>query len=128
VRPRATVIAGLAVGALTGFFGVGGGFMIVPVLTLFLGFTFRRAVATSLVILTLTGLSALASHLAVGAEVNVPLTVSLSVSTAIGALIGSAGAQRVPQAGLGRAFAVLVGLIALFLLFDTLLLGGPPQA
>jgi len=101
--------------------------MIVPVLTLWLGFTFRRAVATSLVILTLTGLAALTSHLLVGASLNVPLTVALSASTAIGALVGSLLAQRVPQAALGRAFAVVVGLLGIFLLVDTLLLNGPPQ-
>jgi uncharacterized membrane protein YfcA len=122
-----TTIAGLGVGALTGFFGVGGGFMIVPVLTLWLGFTFRRAVATSLVILTLTGLAALASHLAVGAAINVPVTVALSSSTAAGALAGSILAQRVPQAALGRVFAVVVGLLGVFLLVDTLLLNGPPH-
>ncbi len=127
VRPGPIAIAGLGVGALTGFFGVGGGFMIVPVLVLWLGFSFRRAVATSLVILTLTGLAALASHLAVGASINVPVTIALSVSTAVGALVGSVFAQRVPQAALGRAFAAVVGLIAAFLLVDTLLLNGPPH-
>ena len=60
------VVAGLLVGALTGFFGVGGGFVIVPVLTLWLGAPFRRAVGTSLVIIGLTGIAALASHLARG--------------------------------------------------------------
>lgn len=120
-------LAGLGVGALTGFFGVGGGFLIVPVLALWLGFSFRRAVATSLVIITLTGLAALASHLAFGATIDVSLTVALAVSTGAGALIGSIVAQRVPQAGLGRAFAVVVALLAVFLLVDTLLLGGPPQ-
>lgn len=125
---RGRILAGgLGVGALTGFFGVGGGFMIVPVLTLWLGFGFRRAVATSLVILTLTGLSALASHLAVGADVEVAITVALAGSTAAGAVVGSILAQRVPQAALGRAFAVVVGLLAMFLLVDTLLLGGPPH-
>ncbi len=122
-----TVFGGLGVGVLTGFFGVGGGFMIVPVLTLWLGFTFRRAVATSLVILTLTGLAALASHLAVGAEINVAITVALSVSTAAGAVVGSILAQRVPQAALGRAFALVVALLGVFLLVDTLLLNGPPN-
>jgi uncharacterized membrane protein YfcA len=120
-------VAGLMVGALTGFFGVGGGFMIVPVLTLWLGFGFRRAVATSLVILTLTGLAALASHLAVGADIDVAITVALATSTAVGAVVGSILAQRVPQAALGRAFSVVVGLLAMFLLVDTLLLGGPPH-
>jgi uncharacterized membrane protein YfcA len=126
-RPVAIAISGAGVGVLTGFFGVGGGFMIVPVLTLWLGFSFRRAVATSLVIITLTGLSALASHLALGATIDVPVTVALSASTAAGALIGSTVAQRLPQAALGRAFAVVVGLLAAFLLLDTLLLNGPPH-
>jgi uncharacterized membrane protein YfcA len=119
-------VAGLGVGLLTGFFGVGGGFMIVPALILWLGFSFRRAVATSLVILTLTGLAALAAHLAVGADVDVPVTVALALATAAGALAGSVFAQRVPQAVLGRAFALVVGGLALFLLCDVLLLGGPP--
>jgi len=120
------LLAGFAVGLLTGFFGVGGGFLIVPLLTLWLRFSFRRAVATSLVIITLTGLAALAAHLAVGAEVDVPVTLSLALSTGVGALIGSLCAQRVPQAVLGRGFSAVVGLLALFLLVDVLLLGGPP--
>ena len=121
------VLAGAGVGAMTGFFGVGGGFLIVPVLTLFMGFGFRRAVATSLVVITITGLAALASHLAVGAAVEVPVTAALAVSTAAGALAGTVFAQRIPQALLGRAFAVVVAALALFLLIDTLLLGGPPH-
>lgn len=127
VRPARSVFAGLGVGALTGFFGVGGGFLVVPVLTLWFDFTFRRAVATSLVIITLTGLAALASHLVVGASINVPVTAALSAATALGALIGSIFAQRVPQAALGRGFAVVVGALAVFLLIDTLVLNGPPH-
>jgi uncharacterized membrane protein YfcA len=119
--------AGAGVGLLTGFFGVGGGFLIVPLLTLLFGFSFRRAVATSLVIITLTGIAALGSHLAVGASIDVAITLALSLSTAAGAVIGTLVAQRVPQAALGRAFALVVALLALFLLADTLLLGGPPQ-
>ena len=126
-RPARILVGGLGVGALTGFFGVGGGFMIVPVLILWLGFSFRRAVATSLVILTITGLAALASHLAIGAAPDLPLTIALASATAVGALIGSVLAQRVPQAALGRAFAIVVGMLAIFLLADTLLLGGPPN-
>jgi uncharacterized membrane protein YfcA len=127
VRPARSVLVGVGVGALTGFFGVGGGFLVVPVLTLWFDFTFRRAVATSLVIITLTGLAALASHLIVGATVNVPLTAALSGSTALGALIGSGFAQRIPQAALGRGFAIVVGALGVFLLVDTLLLNGPPH-
>ena len=88
-RPRAPAWAllagGFCVGALTGFFGVGGGFVIVPVLTLWFGVTFRRAVATSLVIITLTGVAALGSHLAAGATPEGPITAALAGSTAVGA-------------------------------------------
>jgi uncharacterized membrane protein YfcA len=118
--------AGIAVGLLTGFFGVGGGFVIVPVLTLWLGLAFRRAVASSLVIITLTGLAALTSHLLTGARPNLPITAALAASTALGALGGTLVGQRLPQAALGRGFALVVTTVALFLLVDTVLLGGPP--
>lgn len=125
---RRTAAAGLGVGALTGLFGVGGGFIIVPVLTLWFGMGFRRAVATSLVIITLTGLAALASHLVAGAAPHVGVTAALAAGTAAGALAGTAIAQRLPRAGLSRAFAVVVALVAVFLLIDVLALGGPPAA
>jgi uncharacterized membrane protein YfcA len=123
--PRA-LVAGAAVGLLTGFFGVGGGFVIVPVLTLWLGLGFRRGVATSLVIITLTGLAALASHLVTGARPNVPVTAALAASTALGALCGTFVGGRLPQAALGRGFALIVSTVAVLLLVDTVLLGGPP--
>lgn len=129
-RPPAgyVIAAGFGVGALTGLFGVGGGFIVVPVLSVWFGVGFRRAVATSLVIITLTGVAALASHLAAGAGPNVGLTVALAGATAAGALIGVAIGRRLPQRALGRAFAVVVALVALLLLVDTLALGGPPVA
>jgi uncharacterized membrane protein YfcA len=125
---RAVVLAGLAVGATTGFFGVGGGFMIVPVLTLGMKLAFRRAVATSLVIITLTGLAALTTHLVAGAAPDLPVTAVLGGSTALGALAGTAVSGHLPQQALARGFAVIVALVALFLLTDTLLLGGPPTS
>jgi uncharacterized membrane protein YfcA len=118
--------AGAAVGLLTGLFGVGGGFVIVPVLTLWFGLAFRRAVASSLVIITLTGLAALASHLVTGARPDLPVTAALARSTALGALCGTLVGQRLPQAALGRAFALVVTTVAVFLLIDTVPLGGPP--
>ncbi|UGS38559.1 sulfite exporter TauE/SafE family protein [Capillimicrobium parvum] len=121
-------IAGAGVGLLTGFFGVGGGFMIVPVLTLWLGVPFRRAVATSLVIITLTGVAALASHLVGGARMDVGITAELALATAAGAVFGTSIGRRLPHAVLGRAFAVVVAAVGVFLLVDVLALGGPPGA
>jgi uncharacterized protein len=118
--------AGFGVGALTGFFGVGGGFVIVPVLALWLGLSFRRSVATSLVIISITGAAALASHLLEGAKLDVAVTALFAGSTAAGALLGSMVGSRLPQDHLGRGFAVIVGVVAMFLLVDALALGGPP--
>jgi uncharacterized protein len=127
VPPARSAVAGIGVGALTGFFGVGGGFMIVPVLTLWLGVGFRRAVATSLVIITFTGVAALASHLAAGTEPPWGVTAALASATAAGALAGTALGQRLPRAAIGRGFAIVVAGLALFLLADVVLLGGPPS-
>jgi uncharacterized protein len=120
------VIAGLLVGSMTGFFGVGGGFVIVPVLTLWLDTPFRRAVATSLVIICLTGLAALTSHLLTGAKPDVATTAILACSTGLGALAGTHVGERLPQALLRRGFAVIVTAVAVALLLDVLVLGGPP--
>jgi uncharacterized membrane protein YfcA len=120
------LVAGLGVGALTGFFGVGGGFVIVPVLTLWLGTPFRRAVATSLVIICLSGLAALASHLLTGARPDVAITAELAGATGVGALVGTMVGERLPQQVLRRGFAVVVTVVAIALLLDVLVLGGPP--
>jgi uncharacterized protein len=118
--------AGLVVGLMTGFFGVGGGFLIVPALTVLLGLGMRRAIATSLAIITLTGIAALVSHLAEGAQPDWPLTLVLSGSAAAGALAGSALGRRLPATTLARGFGVVVAVVAIFLLLDVLALGGPP--
>jgi uncharacterized protein len=120
------VTSGVGVGALTGFFGVGGGFLIVPALTVLLGLTLRRAIATSLAIITLTGIAALASHLAAGSSPDWGLTAVLAGSAAAGALGGSSLGRRLDAKALAHAFAVVVTVVALFLLFDVLVLDGPP--
>jgi hypothetical protein len=126
--PAPTLGAGFGVGAMTGLFGVGGGFLIVPVLTALLGFGMRRAVATSVAVITLTGLAALVSHLAEGAEPDWPLTLVLSAAAAVGAFGGTGLGRRLPERSLARAFALVVGLVALLLLVDVAFLGGPPLA
>ena len=95
------VVAGRSIGLLTGFFGVGGGFMIVPVLTLWMGFHFLRAVATSLVIITITGIAALAAHLSLGAQIDVPVTVALAGATGAGALAGTLDRRARSAGGAG---------------------------
>jgi uncharacterized membrane protein YfcA len=119
--------SGLMVGAMTGFFGVGGGFLIVPALTSLLGLPLRRAIATSLAVIGFTGLVALGVHLGRGAEPDWPLTIALSGAAALGALAGTSLGSRISTSTLSRAFAIMVALLALALLIDVLVLGGPPS-
>ena len=100
------LVAGAAVGIVTGFFGVGGGFLIVPTLAVALAFTMRTAVGTSLAIITATSLLGLASHLLAGRTLDPEITAAMTAACVVGALAGAAGAARVPQRMLGRAFAL----------------------
>jgi len=118
--------AGLLVGGMTGFFGVGGGFLIVPTLAVALAFSMRMAVGTSLVIITATSLMALSAHLAAGGTLDIGVTLGMTVSAIAGVLAGVRLAGQVPQRQLGQGFAVLVVLVAVYLLMSATLLGGPP--
>jgi uncharacterized membrane protein YfcA len=122
------LVAGAAVGFVTGLFGVGGGFLIVPTLAIALAFTLRTAVGTSLVIITATSLLGLASHLLAGRHVDLAVTVPMTVACVAGAAAGAALAGRIPQQALGRGFAVLVVGIATYLLVSVAFLGGPAGA
>ena len=126
LRPARTMPAGLVVGLLTGFFGVGGGFVIVPTLIIWLGLSLRRAIGTSLVIVAFVSATGFLGHLAAGSEAPVAITASLAAATAVGALLGATFSPRVDQRLLGRVFAALVGSLAVFLVVQTTLLGGAP--
>jgi uncharacterized membrane protein YfcA len=119
------LVAGAAVGFVTGFFGVGGGFLIVPTLAVALAFTMRTAVGTSLAIITATSLLAFLAHLASGRSIDIGVTAALTAACVAGAITGAALAGRVPQRFLSRAFALLVCAVAAYLLISAALLGGP---
>jgi uncharacterized protein len=120
------LVAGAGVGFLTGFFGVGGGFLIVPTLAIALAFTMRTAVGTSLTIITATALAGLLVHLLAGRGLDVGVTAAMAAGCLAGAVAGSALTSRVPQRLLGQAFAVLVVAVAGYLLISAAVLGGPP--
>lgn len=120
------ITAGLLVGLLTGFFGVGGGFIIVPTLAVALAFSMRSAIGTSLAIVTTTSLLGVVVHLAAGRSLDADLTLTLSGACILGALAGARLSPLVPQQTLGRAFAVLVIAVAAYLLASAVFLGGPP--
>ena len=118
---RRTFAAGVAVGALTGFLGVGGGFLIVPILILGMRFPLRRAFGTSLVIVGFVALAGLGAHLWRGADLEVGPAAAMALGCALGAVAGVRWAARLPRRALGRTFAVLLVAVAAFVLAAGLL-------
>jgi uncharacterized membrane protein YfcA len=126
LRPLRDLTAGMLVGLLTGFFGVGGGFLIVPTLAVFLALSMPLAVGTSLVIITATSTMGLAAHLLAGRVLDLPVTAAMTSACVAGALVGAVLVRRVAQPRLARAFACLVGAVATYLFVSAAFLGGPP--
>jgi uncharacterized membrane protein YfcA len=105
--------AGTAVGLLTGLFGVGGGFVIVPALVLVLRLPMPQAIGTSLLVIALNSAVGLASRLT---TTTIEWTVILPFTAAAiaGVLAGARVADRLdPQRSL-RAFAALLVVVAAY--------------
>ena len=118
------VAAAVGVGFLTGFFGVGGGFLIVPALVLVLRLPMHLAVATSLPIIAINSGTSLVSHLGAGAAIDVPTTALFTAGAVVAALIGGTLSTRLPAAALARAFAFVVLGLAAYLVISVIQLGG----
>ena len=110
--------AGLATGLLTGFFGVGGGFAIVPALTLLLAVPLTAAVGTSLLVIALTSAGALAAHLSSG-RINWGIAAAFTAAAVAGALAGSRLGRRSRPYRLAQAFALLVVGVSVFLIAES---------
>ena len=122
VRIATVVGCGAAVGFLTGFLGVGGGFLVMPVLVIALRMPVPAAIATSLLIMVLNSAAALASRfgdLAADWAVVVPFT----LASVVGTLLGRRVAGRLSGAVLTRTFAVLLLIIGIFVGVESLLGG-----
>lgn len=107
------VVAGSFIGVLTGFFGVGGGFVIVPALVLALGFTMPEAVGTSLLVIAVNSIVALSTRLPSGTvewEVVVPFT----IASLIGVFVGSRLASTRDPSFLQKWFVILLVVVALY--------------
>lgn len=108
-RAATVIAAATLVGVLTGFFGVGGGFVIVPALVLTLGFPMREAVGTSLLVLTMNTASALTARVVTeGLHLDWPVLLPFTAAAVIGSFVGTRVGTRVPTTTLQRAFAVLL--------------------
>lgn len=121
--PMWVMIDGLAVGVLTGFVGVGGGFLIVPALVLLGRLPMHRAVGTSLVIIALKSFTGFVKYLDVLSELHLaldwPILGLVAAVGMAGSVVGRQLGGRVSQASLQRVFAVFLVVIGLWILGQT---------
>ena len=108
------LLVGVLTGILSGLFGVGGGFVIVPALVLFSRMSIHRAIGTSLLVIALVSVSGVASHLWAGRAISPEIT-GLFVLGGIGGLfVGQQIGRRLSGPVLQKVFAVAILAVAAF--------------
>jgi len=108
---------GLATGSLTGLVGAGGGFVVLPALTLLAGLPMPEAIGTSLLVIAVNTVAAFAGnagHIAIAW----PSTLGLALMAVGGSMLGAKVAGRISPARLRLAFAWLVVAMASFMLLQ----------
>ena len=109
-----------ATGLLTGFFGVGGGFVVVPVLLLVLRCGTREAAGTSLLVMVVAALVSLAQRASDGLELDWATVLFFTLGSASGGVLGGPLSQRLRPSTLTALFALLLTAVAVFSLVGTL--------
>lgn len=113
------VLEGLAVGVLTGFVGVGGGFIIVPALVLLGGLPIHLAVGTSLAIISMNSLTGFVKYLDVLDDLELTIHWHMIVIFAIigiaGSIVGKKVGNKVPQARLKKGFALFLVIMGVYI-------------
>lgn len=118
------IAAGVGVGLVTGFVGVGGGFLLVPALVLMGGLDMHRAVATSLSVIVINSASGFYKHHELlsgsGQALDWKIIGLFVVIGALGSLAGNVFARRIPQRRLRQVFGVFLILMCGFILWRSI--------
>ncbi|MGW6909927.1 sulfite exporter TauE/SafE family protein [Streptomyces sp. NPDC054940] len=118
VRAGRVAQAGAGLGAVTGVLGVGGGFLAVPALVNVVGLRMRAAVGTSLLVITVNSLVALAARAGSAEPVDWAAVAPFAAAAVLGAWDGKRLAGKVSGGTLRRIFAYVLLAVALFMLAD----------
>lgn len=107
-------VVGLAAGLFSGLLGLGGGFVVVPALTRWLGFPLKRALGTSLVVVAVLAVPGTVAHYLLG-HVDLTLAAWLALGTVPGALIGARLTAAARERTVAVGFSVVLALAGLAL-------------
>jgi uncharacterized membrane protein YfcA len=117
----ALVLLSLLIGSLTGLFGIGGGFLAIPVLVLFFHTPQNKAAGTSLLIIALNCLTAFIAKSSLWSEIDWHYPVIMAVAAVVIARFTSHLAPKAPTIHLKRGFAFLLFTLAAFTILTELL-------
>ncbi|WP_122820787.1 sulfite exporter TauE/SafE family protein [Varibaculum vaginae] len=116
------VLAALITGFLTGFFGVGGGFAVVPALVIFLNLNMRQAAATSLLIMVISCAASLLARIGVTLNIELLVVAVFALSSMVGGMLGPILTRRVCEYRLTLGFACLLAGVSIVTATEQLLL------
>jgi uncharacterized membrane protein YfcA len=112
------VLVGIVAGYFSGLFGIGGGFIMVPLLTFLLGFPVKRAAATSLAAIFLSAIAGVIGY-ALNDGVVWAAAIALSAGSVVGSFIGARLLQAIPQRVMIWIYVVLLTVLAVRLLWSS---------
>ncbi|WP_460477162.1 sulfite exporter TauE/SafE family protein [Brachybacterium huguangmaarense] len=113
--------AATATGLLTGFFGVGGGFIVVPMLVIALGLAMRRASGTSLLVMIVSTAVSLLARIGTDVQIDWAVTLVFAAASSMGGILGGPLSARAKPSTLTWCFAILLAAVALVTLGENLL-------
>lgn len=115
------VVRGMLVGLVVGYFGIGGGFLIVPALMHSVsGINIVEAVATSLIPVSAFGFVTSLKYALVG-QINLFVVAMFIMGGAIGGMVGTKLSYRMPKEKLSKTFAILLIIVAFYMILKTVL-------
>ena len=113
------ILISLVIGMLTGLFGIGGGFLAIPILVLFFKVPQGKAAGTSLAIIAINSITAFFAHYQSWDNVDWKIPLFMAVSAVVIARIASIKSGQLNPVLLKKGFAVLLYSIAVFTLLQT---------
>ncbi|MCG7427863.1 sulfite exporter TauE/SafE family protein [Helcobacillus sp. ACRRO] len=123
-RPKLPLLIAAATltGLLTGFFGVGGGFIVVPMLVIGLHLDMRRAAGTSLLVMIMSSAVSLIARIGTDVQIDWPLVLLFLAGSMAGSLLGGPLSQKARPSTLTLVFSGLLAAVGVFTLVETLVL------
>jgi hypothetical protein len=117
---RQIILTGLLVGLAAGYFGIGGGFLVVPALIHAIpGFNMIDAIGTSLLPVS-TFSSVTAARYSLNGEINLPVAILFVLGGMIGGLYGTKISSKVPKDTLKQVFAIILIVVAIYIIIKSM--------